>query len=201
VAGFEVTTSGLTASFTDTSTNTPTDWQWDFGDGTRAGSSDPTPDPTHTYTQPGTYTVRLQASNSGGSGAVTRTVTVTAPGEPPPETATGPPVVVPPTPPANQSLGTTARRPLTLTTTNGRSALRRVLRKRIKRWRVTSLSCRRSATRVVRCTVKARRSERRLSATGTLSLPSGTSTARYRLKVRVTGKRRASTWTGRATLT
>jgi len=200
VAGFEVTTSGLTASFTDTSTNTPTDWQWDFGDGTRAGSADPTPDPTHTYAQPGTYTVRLQASNAGGSGAVTRTVTVTAPGDPPPDTPAGPPVVVPPTPPAGQSLGTT-RRTVTLTTTNGRSALRRVLSKRLKRWRMTSLSCRRSSTRVLRCTVKARRSKRRFSATGTLTLPSGTSTARYRLTVRVTGRRRASTWTGRARLT
>jgi hypothetical protein len=132
---------------------------------------------------------------------VTRTVTVAAPGEPPPETSTGPPVVVPPTPPpAGPSLGTTARRPVTLTTTNGRTALRRVLRKRIKGWRITSASCRRSSTRVLRCTVKARRGERRFSATGTLSLPSGASTARFRLTVKVTGRRRASTWTGRAGL-
>jgi hypothetical protein len=197
VANFNVTVNGLTASFSDASTNTPTGWEWSFGDGTGLGSSDPTPNPTHTYAQPGTYTVRLTASNRGGSGAVTRTVTVAAQGAPAPETPAGPPVVVPapqqPTRPV-----TTTSRAVTLTAAKGRGALRRVLRKRIRRWRVTSVSCRRSSTRVLRCKIKARRGTRRLRASGTLTLPSGASTARYRLKVRVTGKRRASTWTGRA---
>jgi hypothetical protein len=193
-AAFTVTTSGLTASFTDTSANTPTGWVWDFGDGTGAGSDDPTPDPTHTYAQPGTYTVRLTASNRGGSTAVTRTVTVTAPGVPPPETPVGPPVVVPPPnpPPSTASV--------TLTAAKGRGALRRIMRDRLPRWRLRRVTCRKSSTRVARCTVRARRGKRRLRATATLTLPSGGREARYTLRIRITGKRRASTFRGRERL-
>jgi PKD repeat protein len=192
-ASFTVTTSGLTASFTDTSTNTPTGWVWDFGDGTGAGSDDPTPNPTHTYAQPGTYTVRLEASNRGGRRAVTRTVTVSAPGATPPVTPVGPPVVVPPRPPS-------AVPAVTLTAAKGRGALRRIMRDRLPRWRLTRVTCRRSSARVARCTVRAKRRQRRLTATATLTLPQGARQARYTLRVRITGKRRASTFRGRERL-
>jgi hypothetical protein len=145
--------------------------------------------------------VRLQAANAGGSGAVTRDVTVTAPGTPPPDPNIGPPQIVPTIPPAtpqHQVKTTSRRRTVTLTAARGRGALRRVLHARLPLWRATALTCRRTSARVARCTLKARRDKRRLTATGALTLPAGSSTARYRLKVKVTGKRHASTWTGRA---
>jgi PKD repeat protein len=196
-ASFTVTTSGLAASFTDTSTNTPTGWTWDFGDGTSAGAADPTPNPTHTYARPGTYTVRLTASNRGGDGAVTRTVTVAAPGTPPPVTPAGPPVPVPvPQPPPRRATSTQ----LTFSTAKGRGATRRIMRDRLRRWRLTRVTCRKPSSRVARCTVRAKRGKRRLRATATLTLPRGARQVRYRLVIRITGKRRPSTFTGRERL-
>lgn len=77
VAGFSSTTSGLDATFADTSSGSPTTWAWSFGDGTASSAQNP---PTHTYAQPGTYTVSLTATNGGGSSTVSRPVTVSAAG-------------------------------------------------------------------------------------------------------------------------
>ena len=79
-AGFTFSTTGLDASFTDTSSDsdgTVTGWSWDFGDGNN--SSDQTP-PVHSYAAAGTYTVVLSASDDGGaSDTASQPVTVTAP--------------------------------------------------------------------------------------------------------------------------
>src|SRR5207237_4239911 len=62
-ANFPVSTSGLTASFTDTSTDsggTINAYSWDFGD----GSTSTTKSPTHTYTTGGSYTVTEKVTDS-----------------------------------------------------------------------------------------------------------------------------------------
>ncbi|MEN6410289.1 MAG: S8 family serine peptidase [Anaerolineaceae bacterium] len=78
-AGFTYTTSGLTATFTDTSTDsdgTIVSWGWDFGD----GGSSTAQNPTHTYAAAGTYTVGLTVTdNDGATGITSQNVTVTAP--------------------------------------------------------------------------------------------------------------------------
>lgn len=72
-AAFDVSTSGLTATFNNQSGNFPSNFSWDFGDGV---SADPRVSPTHTFASPGTYEVTLTASNVAGSDSTTRSVTV-----------------------------------------------------------------------------------------------------------------------------
>jgi PKD repeat protein len=65
VANFGVATSGLTATFTDTSTdaqNNITSRAWNFGDGTTSTATNP----TRTYAAAGTYTVTLTVTDAGG---------------------------------------------------------------------------------------------------------------------------------------
>lgn len=65
-ANFEVSTQGLTATFTDASTdvnNDITQWSWSFGDG--ASSTDPSP--IHAYAQAGSYNVELTVTDSEGN--------------------------------------------------------------------------------------------------------------------------------------
>jgi hypothetical protein len=192
-----VSTSGLEATFTDTSANAPTSWTWDFGDGTKAGSDDPTPNPVHAYAEPGTYTVKLTARNDGGGDTATQTVTVT---QPPADG--GPPVTQPPpgdAPPADQPAGGTAPEqsshrlggglalttpPARLTVARARGALRRALRSRLHGWKVTRLACRPAGAGRVRCSLRARRGERRVSGTALLSVHAGRDAVRYRLTVR-----------------
>ena len=81
VANFTSTTSGLTATFTDSSTDTGgtiTSRSWTFGDG---GTSTAT-NPTHTYAAAGSYSVveTVTDSASGQSSSKSATVTVTAAG-------------------------------------------------------------------------------------------------------------------------
>lgn len=79
MAGFDVSTSGLTATFTDTSTDADDDivsWDWDFGDGSSSSMSSP----VYTYASAGTYTVTLTVTDSeGSSDSYIESVTVTDP--------------------------------------------------------------------------------------------------------------------------
>ncbi|WP_345779204.1 PKD domain-containing protein, partial [Lysobacter sp. CFH 32150] len=79
VANFTSTTSGLTASFTDTSTDsdgTIASRSWNFGDSTTSTTTNP----SHTYASGGTYTVALTVTDNGGAtNTVSKTVTVTGP--------------------------------------------------------------------------------------------------------------------------
>lgn len=76
VAGFTVSTTQLTATFTDTSTDVDGDivsYDWDFGDGNSSSASSP----MHTYASAGTYTVTLTVTDSeGNSDSVMGSVTV-----------------------------------------------------------------------------------------------------------------------------
>jgi PKD repeat protein len=78
VANFTFTTSGLTATFTDTSTdaqNNITSRSWNFGDGTTSTSTNP----TKTYAAAGTYTVTETVTDAGGlSSTKTASVTVSS---------------------------------------------------------------------------------------------------------------------------
>jgi PKD repeat protein len=80
VANFTFTTSGLTATFTDTSTdaqNNISSRSWNFGDG---GTSTAT-NPSHTYSSAGTYTVTETVTDSGGlSSTKSASVTVSSGG-------------------------------------------------------------------------------------------------------------------------
>lgn len=80
VANFSVTTSGLSASFTDSSTDsdgTIASRAWNFGDG---GTSTAT-NPSHTYASAGTYTVTLTVTDNGNaSNTKTQSVTVSGGG-------------------------------------------------------------------------------------------------------------------------
>jgi PKD repeat protein len=65
-ANFSFTTSGLTATFTDTSTDvdgTIATRTWNFGDGTTSTATNP----SKTYSIPGTYTVSLTVADNGGA--------------------------------------------------------------------------------------------------------------------------------------
>jgi PKD repeat protein len=77
-ASFTFTTSGLTASFTDTSTDSGgsvTAWSWSFGDGTTSA----TRHPTKTWASAGTWTVSLTVTdNLGATHSASRSVTVTS---------------------------------------------------------------------------------------------------------------------------
>jgi PKD repeat protein len=78
VANFTYTTSGLTATFTDSSTdaqNNITSRSWNFGDGTTSTSTNP----TKTYSAAGTYTVTETVTDAGGlSSTKTASVTVSS---------------------------------------------------------------------------------------------------------------------------
>jgi subtilisin family serine protease len=78
-AGFNFTTTNLTAAFTDTSSDidgTIVAWSWAFGDGGTSTAQSP----SHTYAAAGTYTVALTvADDDGATGTATQSVTVTAP--------------------------------------------------------------------------------------------------------------------------
>ena len=78
VANFSFTTSGLTATFTDTSTdaqNNITSRSWNFGDGTTSTATNP----TKTYAAAGTYTVTETVTDAGGlSSTKTASVTVSS---------------------------------------------------------------------------------------------------------------------------
>lgn len=82
VANFTFTTSGLAASFTDSSTDsdgTIASRSWNFGDGTTSTATNP----TKTYAAAGTYTVSLAVTdNQGATNSTTQSVAVTG-GTPP----------------------------------------------------------------------------------------------------------------------
>jgi Zn-dependent metalloprotease/PKD repeat protein len=76
-ANWSASTSGLTATFTDTSTDpqgnsTITGHSWNFGDGATSTSTSP----SHTYATPGTYTVSETVTDNGGL-TNTKTASVT----------------------------------------------------------------------------------------------------------------------------
>ncbi|MDR3385522.1 MAG: PKD domain-containing protein, partial [Rudaea sp.] len=83
VANFSFTTSGLVATFTDSSTDsdgTIASRAWTFGDG---GTSTAT-NPSHTYAAAGTYSVALTVTDNGGAtNTKTSSVTVAATNVPP----------------------------------------------------------------------------------------------------------------------
>ena len=78
-ADFTSSTSGLVATFTDTSSDpdgTIASWSWNFGDGNTSTAQHP----VHTYAADGTYSVSLTVTDDrGGQKTVTRSVTVVAP--------------------------------------------------------------------------------------------------------------------------
>jgi len=76
VANFSVSTSGLTATFTDSSTDsggTISGHAWTFGDG---GTSTAT-NPSHTYATAGTYSVTETVTESGSGKTASKTASVT----------------------------------------------------------------------------------------------------------------------------
>ena len=79
-ANWTVSTSGLTATFTDTSTDNGgnlTSWSWDFGDSTQSTLKNP----VHTYAAAGTYTVsETVTDNNNKQSTKTAPVTVSAGG-------------------------------------------------------------------------------------------------------------------------
>jgi PKD repeat protein len=85
VASFTSSTSGLTATFTDTSTGSIASRSWTFGDGT-TGTGSPV---SHTYATAGTYSVTLTVTDTAGAKASsTASVTVAATSDPDPSTPT-----------------------------------------------------------------------------------------------------------------
>lgn len=76
-ANFSFITSGLTATFTDSSSDsdgTIASYSWTFGDGATSTSVNP----SHTYAASGTYSVTETVTDNGGAtGSVTKSVTVT----------------------------------------------------------------------------------------------------------------------------
>lgn len=77
-AGFTFTTSGLTATFSDTSTDSDgsiASWSWNFGDGSTSTSQNP----AHTYAAAGTYSVSLTVTdNQGATNTASQSVTVSS---------------------------------------------------------------------------------------------------------------------------
>jgi xanthomonalisin len=80
VANFSVATSGLTATFTDSSTDSDgsiASHAWTFGDGSTSTATSP----SHTYTAAGTYSVsETVTDNAGATNTKTSSVTVTSSG-------------------------------------------------------------------------------------------------------------------------
>jgi serine protease len=80
VANFSFTTSGLTATFTDSSSDsdgTISSRSWTFGD----GGTSTTTSPSHTYASSGTYSVSLTVTdNAGATNTKTSSVTVSSGG-------------------------------------------------------------------------------------------------------------------------
>ena len=78
VANFTTVTSGLTATFTDTSTDSDgsiASRVWEFGDGTTSAMANP----TKTYAAANTYSVKLTVTDNGGlTGSRTTPVTVSS---------------------------------------------------------------------------------------------------------------------------
>jgi PKD repeat protein len=78
-ANFSFTSSGLTATFADSSTDsdgTITSRSWNFGDGSTSTATSP----SHTYAAAGTYSVQLTVTDNGGAtNSVTKSVVVTVP--------------------------------------------------------------------------------------------------------------------------
>lgn len=75
VASFSVTTSSLTAGFSDGSANAST-WSWAFGDGATSTQQNP----THTYATNGSYTACVViADTCGGADSSCKTVNVSCP--------------------------------------------------------------------------------------------------------------------------
>jgi subtilisin len=79
-ANFTYTTSGLIASFTDTSTDSDgniASWNWNFGDGGTSMAQNP----SHTYAADSTYTVSLTVTDDDGTtGYTSQSVTVSSGG-------------------------------------------------------------------------------------------------------------------------
>ncbi|UPG93069.1 protease pro-enzyme activation domain-containing protein [Luteibacter aegosomatissinici] len=80
VANFSFTTSGLTATFTDSSTDSDgsiASHSWNFGDGATSTAASP----SHTYTAAGTYSVsETVTDNAGATNTKTSSVTVSSSG-------------------------------------------------------------------------------------------------------------------------
>jgi len=78
-ASFTYSTSGLQASFTDTSGDSDgnvVSWSWSFGD----GGTSTVRNPIHTYAVGNTFAVRLTVTDAGGAtGTITQSVTVASP--------------------------------------------------------------------------------------------------------------------------
>jgi len=75
VANFSFTTSGLTATFTDSSSDSDgsiASHSWNFGDGATSTATNP----SHTYASAGTYSVSETVTDNGGS-SNTKTSSVT----------------------------------------------------------------------------------------------------------------------------
>ncbi len=86
VANFSVSTSGLTATFTDSSTDSDgsiVSRSWNFGDGTTSTATSP----SKTYATAGTYTVTLTVTDDDGA-TNTKTSSVTVGGSTGPQTYT-----------------------------------------------------------------------------------------------------------------
>ena len=79
-ANFSFVTSGLTATFTDSSSDSDgsiASRSWTFGDGGTSTSTNP----SHTYASAGTYSVKETVTDNGGlTGSVTKSVTVNTTG-------------------------------------------------------------------------------------------------------------------------
>ncbi len=72
IPAFEVTSTGLNASFMDNSTNDPFDYLWNFGDGTTSEEINP----VHQYADTGSYEVTLVVSNACATDSLTQLVSI-----------------------------------------------------------------------------------------------------------------------------
>jgi hypothetical protein len=82
-----------------------------------------------------------------------------------------------------------------------RAIVRAAARKRLRHWRLSSVTCRVVSRRQAACRLRARRGGRRITASGTVTLSSTGRSLGYRLTVRrVAGPRRTSRWSGRSSV-